>query len=121
MKKSFGKTDPALISLINDLKSMERDNGAAVWRDVANRLEKPRKNWAETNLSKLSRHVKDGEVILVPGKVLSSGSIDRKIVVAAYNFSKAARTAIVAAGGRAISIANLMIENPQGSNVRIMR
>ena len=51
MKNIQRKTDPSLIALINDLKAAERETGSAIWRDIAERLEKPRKNWAETNLS----------------------------------------------------------------------
>ena len=58
--QSFNKTDPSLIALIDDLKAKERENGAAIWRDIAKRLEKPRRNWAETNLSKLDRYAEDG-------------------------------------------------------------
>ncbi|MBQ7702085.1 MAG: 50S ribosomal protein L18e [Candidatus Methanomethylophilaceae archaeon] len=117
----FNKTDPALIALISDLKAKERENGAAIWRDIAKRLEKPKSNWAETNLSKLDRYAADGETIIVPGKVLAAGSINKKITVAAYSFSAAAEAAIVAAGGKVMTIAGLMEENPKGSNVRIMR
>ena len=119
--QSFNKTDPALIALIDDLKAKERENGAAIWRDIAKRLEKPRKNWAETNLSKLDRYTEDGETIVVPGKVLAAGFISKKITVAAYSFSDAAAAAIVAAGGKTMKIADLMAENPKGSNVKIMR
>ena len=117
----FNKTDPALIALISDLKAKERENGAAIWRDIAKRLEKPKSNWAETNLSKLDRYAADGETIIVPGKVLAAGSISKKITVAAYSFSAAAEQAIVAAGGKAMTIRDLMEENPKGSKVRIMR
>ena len=117
----FNKTDPALIALIGDLKAKERENGAAIWRDIAKRLEKPKSNWAETNLSKLDRYAADGETILVPGKVLAAGEISKKITVAAYSFSATAESAIVAAGGKVMTIADLMEENPKGSNVRIMR
>ena len=117
----FNKTDPALIALISDLQAKERETGAAIWRDIAKRLEKPKSNWAETNLSKLDRYAADGETIIVPGKVLAAGSINKKITVAAYSFSAAAEAAIVAAGGKVMTIAGLMEENPKGSNVRIMR
>ena len=117
----FNKTDPALIALISDLKAQERDNGAAIWRDIAKRLEKPKRNWAETNLSKLDRYANDGETIIIPGKVLAAGEISKKITVAAWSFSEAAKQAIVDAGGKAIGIRDLMAENPKGSNVRIMR
>ena len=121
MKDIERKTDLSLIALINDLKAAERDTGAAIWRDIAERLEKPRRNWAETNLSKLDRYAKDGDVIIVPGKVLAAGSIEKKITVAAYAFSAAAAKGIEAAGGKVLTIKDLMAENPKGSNVKIMR
>lgn len=119
--KAIRKTDLSLIALIDDLKAAERDTGAAIWRDIAERLEKPRRNWAETNLSKLERYAQDGDVIVIPGKVLAAGSIAKKVTVAAFSFSEAAAEGIKAAGGKAVSIRDLMAENPKGSKVRIMR
>lgn len=120
MSKSF-KTNPQLIALIADLKAKTRENEAAIWRDIALRLEKPKRNWAEANLSKLERYAKDGDTIIVPGKVLAAGSVTKKITVAAYSFSDAAAAGITAAGGKTMTIAELMESNPKGSNVRIMR
>ncbi len=120
MKRNL-TTDPNLIALIDGLKAKERENGAEIWRDIAKRLEKPRRNWAEANLSKLDRYAKDGETILVPGKVLAAGSITKKLTVAAYSFSEKARLDIAAAGGKTLSIMDLVTENPKGSGVRIMR
>lgn len=120
MSKSF-KTNPQLIALIFDLKAMTRENGAAIWRDIALRLEKPKRNWAEANLSKLERYAVDGDTILVPGKVLAAGSVSKKITVAAYSFSDAAAAGITAAGGKTMTIRELMETNPKGSKVRIMR
>ncbi|AGI86202.1 LSU ribosomal protein L18e [Candidatus Methanomethylophilus alvi Mx1201] len=76
--------------------------------------------WAEANLSKIQKYAKDGETIIVPGKVLAAGEIDKKVTVAAYSFSAKAAAAIVAAGGKTMTIRELMEENPQGSKVRIM-
>jgi len=120
MKRIF-KTDPNLLALIDDLKAKERETGAAIWRDIAKRLEKPKRNWAELNLSRLDRNAEAGDIILVPGKVLAAGSISKNVTVAAYSFSEKAEAAIAAAGGKTMSISDLMSENPKGSGVRIMR
>ncbi len=120
MKESF-KTNPSLIALIYDLKATSRENDSAIWRDIAVRLEKPNKNWAETNLSKIERYAADGETIVVPGKVLAAGNITKKVNVAAYSFSEKARNAIAESGGKVMSIRELMDSNPKGSNIRIMR
>ena len=98
-----------------------RETEAAIWRDIALRLEKPKRNWAEANLSKLERYAQDGETIVVPGKVLAAGNISKKITVAAYDFSDAAAKAIVAAGGKTLTLEELAESNPKGTGVRIMR
>jgi large subunit ribosomal protein L18e len=121
MSKTSFKTNPSLITLIYDLKAKTRENEeAAIWRDIALRLEKPHRNWAEANLSKIERYAKEGETIIVPGKVLAAGSVTKKVTVAAYSFSDAAAAGIIAAGGKTMTIRELMDENPKGSKVRIM-
>ena len=119
--KKISKTDPNLILLIEELKRESREENVAIWRDIARRLEKPKRNWAEVNISRLERYADEGDVIVVPGKVLGAGSLSKKLTVAAYNFSDSAREMIEGAGGRDLSIQELVKENPSGSGVRIMR
>ncbi len=115
------KTNPRLVSLIFDLKAKSRETEAPIWRDIASRLESPRRNWAETNLSKLERYAKDGETVVVPGKVLAAGSVTKKLTVAAYDFSEAAVQGIRAAGGEAVTLREIMESNPEGTGIRMLR
>ena len=114
------KTDPNLVALIDNLKRESRERETAIWRDIALRLEKPSRNWAEVNLSKLERYANEGDVIIVPGKVLGAGSLNKKVTVAAFRFSESAAKAIDAAGGTRMSITDLVKQNPAGNGVRIM-
>ena len=120
MGKQERKTNSVLVSLIGDLKDHSRTTGSPIWRDTASRLETSRKNWAEPNLSHISRHSAKKETVLVPGKVLGSGSISGGQTVAAFSFSDGARSKIEASGGRTLSIRELMDENPNGKGVRIL-
>ncbi|HEC81656.1 MAG TPA: 50S ribosomal protein L18e [Thermoplasmatales archaeon] len=121
MVKKTSKTNPHLIALIQDLKKKSFEHDVAIWKDVALRLEKPSRNWAEVNLSKIERYVGEDEIALVPGKVLSSGRLSKKIKVAAWGFSYKAREKIQKAGGKCLSIEDLVKENPSGKGVRIVR
>ncbi len=115
------KTNEALVALIADLKAQTRSTGAPLWRDVANRLEKSRSNWAQPNLSRLTRHMQDDSVVLVPGKLLGSGGIEEgSPTVAAYSVSSGARSKIEEAGGRILTLRELMDENPEGKGVCIL-
>lgn len=121
MSNNSRKTNPQLIALIADLKAKTRvDPKAAIWRDIALRLEAPTRVRAEANLSKIEKYAKDGETIIVPGKVLAAGDITKKVNVAAYSFSAKAAGAITAAGGKVMTIRELMDVCPTGKNVRIM-
>jgi len=119
--KRMSKTDPNLLSLIDDLKRVSREQDVAIWRDIARRLEKPKRNWAEINISRLERYAEDGDVIVVPGKVLGAGNLSKRLTVAAFRFSDSARQKIEGAGGRNLSISELMREIPEGGGIRIMR
>ncbi len=118
---THAKTDPNLLELITALKAESRSSGVGIWRDIALRLEKAKANWAEVNLSKLERYASEGDVIVVPGKVLGSGALSKKVTVAAYGFSESAKMKIEAAGGKNLTIMELVKEMPQGTGVKIMR
>ena len=120
MARNNKKTNPSLLTLIGDLKAQTRSNGAPLWRDVALRLEKSRSNWAEPNLSRLSRYAAEEDVVLGPGKLLGSGDVAGKPSVAAYSVSSSAKAKIEAAGGEVVTIHDLMKANPTGKGVFIL-
>lgn len=119
--KIIKKTNPRLVRLISDLKAASRESKAAIWRDVAERLEKPRRNYAAVNLSKINRHTGADDTVLVAGKVLGAGEIDHRVTVAALGFSEQAASKIVSAGGRCMKIEELIRLHPKGTGIKILR
>ncbi len=113
------KTNPQLIKTINYLYEASRKYNSKIWKVVAKKLEKPSKNWAEINIGKIVKHLKEGEIALVPGKVLGMGQA-KKIEVAAWKFSKSAKEKIEKAGGKCYSLIEIVEKNPKGSNIRIL-
>ncbi len=113
------KTNPRIDKIIEDLKRISRESSAPIWREIAKRLEKPRRNYAEVNLSKINRYSDANDMILVPGKVLSAGAIDKPVTIAALGFSKKAYEKISKCG-KCVSIEELMENNPKGSGVKII-
>ena len=114
------KTNPELKSLIRDLKIKAKEEKAPIWKDIAERLERPNRLYPRLNLSKIERYAKDDEFIIVPGKVLGAGMLKKKVRVAAWRISEKAREKIEQAGGKVMDIREAMSENPKGSNIRIM-
>ena len=114
------KTNPRLADLIAELKAAARNGGGDVWGDIAGRLEKPRRTHAEVNLGRIERYAREDETVVVPGKVLGSGALRKEVTVAAVNYSGTARTKVDAVG-EAISLEQALEQNPEGSNVRVLR
>ena len=116
----MSKTNPRLSSLIADLKSAARNGGGDVWNDVADRLEKPRRTHAEVNLGRIERYAREDETVVVPGKVLGSGALRKEVTVAAVDFSGTAETKIEQVG-ETKRLEQALEDNPEGSNVRVIR
>jgi len=120
MVKRTGPTNPMLKKLIEELKKKSLEENVKIWKRVAEILERSSRRRAEINLKHIEREAKEGETIVVPGVVLSEGELKKKVTIAAWRFSAKAKQKIEKAGSRAISIEELIKENPKGSNVRIM-
>ena len=119
--KRSKKTNPVVLRTISLLYKISNENKAPVWRNVANILRISTRQKVEVNLDRIARVVNKNETIIVPGKVLGTGSIDVPVTVAAFSFSASARRKILSANGRDLSVLELADENPKGSGVRIIR
>ncbi len=112
------KTDLQKRKLVGDLeKAGQKVN---LWKRIASELNKPTRGYTQVNISKIQKHTRDGETALIPGKVLSLGKMDKKLTVAAFKFSESALEKINA-NGKAISIEELLKNNPDGKKVRILK
>lgn len=118
--KKVKTTNPELIKLTRFLKKQSRENKAKIWRDVAERLAKPRRKRIAVNVSRLNRYTEKNETVVIPGKVLGAGEINHPITVAAFTFSEKAKGKIRAAKGKCLSFFELVKKNPKGSNVKII-
>lgn len=120
MVTTMAKTNPALQDSIRKLEEAGRKNDVPAYTRAAEELKKPGRRHAEVNLSRINRDAEDGDLVLVPGKVLGAGYLDKDVTVAAFQFSRSAREAIEE-DGEALFIEELPEENPDGEQVRIMR
>ncbi|MCF2143589.1 MAG: 50S ribosomal protein L18e [Candidatus Heimdallarchaeota archaeon] len=109
MPKPTGPSDPNTVALIRDLrKKGAADKKHSFWTVLSKKLAKPRRQRPVVNLSKISRYAKSDELVVVPGKVLASGEIKGSYTIAALNFSEVAEAKIVKAGGKVLSLQELL-------------
>jgi large subunit ribosomal protein L18e len=118
MKKSMS-TNPLIQELIKESTMKAYEEDAPLWRAVAKRLLRSSSR-TEVNISKIARHTKKNDIVLVPGKLLGSGSIDHPVTVGAVGFSEHAKEKLTQAGGKYMSIKEMMSQFPKGTDVKIM-
>ena len=119
MVKRTGPQTLELKSLIIELNKLASKEKIKLWKRISQDLKRPTRIRREVNIYTINKYTRNGETALVPGKVLSTGSLDKKVTIAAYKFSKEAKEKINKIG-KAITIKELIKENPLGKGIRII-
>jgi large subunit ribosomal protein L18e len=114
------KDNKILRSAIILLERRGRSGKSAIWMEAARLLASGTVTWPEVNVSRLAR-IADASAVFVPGKVLGTGSLERKLNVGAFSFSASARSKIEQAGGRALTVEEFVKRYPEGSGVALVR
>ncbi len=120
MVKRTGPTNPLLKKLIENIRKKSFETNSKFLKDISDKLNKPRRQRVEVNLSKIDRYAKKGETIIVPGVVMGFGELTKPLTVSAWRFTGPAKEKIEKSKGKAISVEELIEKNPKGTKVRIM-
>jgi large subunit ribosomal protein L18e len=78
--------------LVASLEKTGRKTKKKIWKDLAERIDKPTRQNVVVNVDKLDLMAKKnkGKVLLVPGKILSVGTLEEKAEVVAVSASNKA-------------------------------
>ncbi len=113
-------SNPVLSDAVLNFRNAYKKSKAPIWLALEEMLERPRSRSVEVNLSKISKYTQKGSVVVVPGKVLGSGTIDHKVTLCAFSLSQSAAKKIIDAGGKIINIKEFVEKFPEGSKVSII-
>jgi len=115
-----GPTNRQLRMLARFLRKAAVANSAKIWRAVAELVERPRRSRIVVNVGKLNRVANNGDVVVIPGKLLGGGELKKRVIVAAVSVTPKAWKKVVEAGGEVLTIPELVRQNPKGSGVKIV-
>jgi large subunit ribosomal protein L18e len=102
--KRTGPTNIELRLLISELRKQKKP----IFDRLASELSRPSRNRRSVNLSRINTNTNKDEIAVVPGKVLGSGTLTKKLTIAAWQFSETAKTLIKSSGSDAISLKELI-------------
>ena len=120
VKRINRKSNSTLVKTIVELKEASRKNEAPLWRSIANRLEGSSRNWPSVNVSKLEYNINKNGKAIIPGKLMGTGIVTKKMTVAAYSFTDSAKEKIQSAGGKCLTYNEMIKATPKGTNVTVI-
>ncbi len=109
------KTNPDLVQTI--ILSKKNLN----WIEVSASLSGLSNNRVVLNLDFIDKQAKEGETIVIPGKVLSMGELTKKIKIVALAASKSAIEKINKNGSTFTTIIEEIKSNPEGKGIKILK
>lgn len=112
-KRSSKKTNKELAEAISIIKKKNPE--------FAKHLAMPVKKWAELNLDQIDILTKEGESVFIPGKILSSGDLTKKIKIVAWNASEKAKEKIEGAKTEFVLITEEIKKNPELKGLKLIR
>ena len=116
--KTTGPSNYQVQILVSELEPKALTSN--LWKRVLKDILKPARRRRTVNVYKIDLYAREGETVLVPGKVLSVGTLNKKVDVAALQFSSEAKRKIEEASGKTLTISELLAQNPDGKKVRIL-
>jgi len=87
---------------------------------VASVLASPRRQHVALNLNEIDRNTKEGDSIVVPGKVLSQGDISKKVAIIAFAFSGKTKEKLLKTKSHATNIIDEIKKNPEAKGLKVL-
>ena len=113
-------TNQVVIRMASDLKKASTKNDAPIWGKLAEYALKPSIARRDININKINQLTKENDTIVFPGKVLATGNISHKITLFSFSISNSAAAKVLESGGKIVSYADLIKQNPTGKGVVLL-
>jgi len=108
------KLNPELVETILNAKKNEK------WVKIAGILASPRRNKVIANLDEIDKASKEGDTILIPGKILGKGDVSKKLRIVALSFSEEARKKLKDKKCEIVTIREEIKINPKAQGVKTL-
>ena len=109
-----------VIHLARNLKKASSKNDAPIWSKLAKLALKPHSARRTINLKRVDQYTKENDVVVVPGKVLGTGTVSHKITLCSFSISNSAASKIIESGGKIISFTEMIEKFPTGKGVILL-
>lgn len=114
-KKANRKTNTILAETILAARKQKQ------WLKIAHILSGATRKYSSVNLNEINSQAKEGDTLLILGKVLSLGNLTKKLRISALSISHSANEKLKASKSKFVSILDEIKENPKMEGVKIIK
>jgi len=91
------------------------------WLEVANLISRPKNKLSKKNLFEINKETEKGDAVLIPGKILATGALDKKVRIIALSFSTSAVEKMKKTKSEAVYIIDEIKSNPKAEGIKIIK
>ena len=113
-------TNQELFDTIRACKKVANSKGIGAYSKIADELSRSASQRAEVNLDKIEKLAKTGDVVIIPGKVLGTGILSKKVHIVAFSCSDSAKEKIKTAGATFSTLIEY-VNNKPATRIFIMK
>ena len=113
-KRTSRKSNSYIVETVKEAKKNEK------WLKLAQIISSSRKKYRSVNLKEIDRETKEGDTVVVIGKVLGSGDITKKIRVCALGFSESAKEKLREHKGEIVMLLEEIRKNPKMEGIKVI-
>ena len=114
-KRLKRKADKYIVETVNAAKKNKE------WNKLAQIISSSRKKYSSVNLKEIEKETKEGDTVIIMGKVLGLGDVTKNIRICALNFSESAREKLKENKSEVVTILEEINKNPKAQGVKILQ
>ena len=114
-KRIKRKTNPEIVETLLAMKKIKE------WINIAKIISSSTRKYSSVNLDKIDKETKEGDTIVVPGKILGSGDVTKKLRIVALSFSEQAKNKLKAKKCEIVNLLEEVNKNPKAKGIKVIR
>ena len=90
------------------------------WTDVAVLISRPTRKQSSINLEDIEKNTSTGDTVIIPGKILSTGELTKKVRICALGISDSAMEKLKKSKSEYCFIIDEIKKNPKAEGIKIL-
>ena len=105
------------VAIAETIKAAQKQKA---WLQFASRLASSTRKYSAINLSEIEKQAKEGDTVIIIGKVLGTGDLTKKVRICALSFTGSARDKLKKSKSELVTISEEIKHNPKAQGLKLI-